>query len=110
LSLRSRRRSREEDQSPKCVEVRSTEESKGLQDEYFRSIEANDVVGVKALLDAGITIECRNAQSNTGLIVAAMNGFYEIVRCVLTAGAAGHVNHSNDDGFTALQYAAKLGD
>jgi len=110
LRVRTRSRCREESQSLKCVEVRSTEVSKELQDEYFRAIEANDVVGVKALLDIGIKIECRNAQSNTGLIVAAMNGFYEIVSCVLTSGAAGHVNSSNDDGFTALQYAAKLGD
>jgi len=110
MRVQSRRRSSEESQSPKCAEFRSTEESQLLQDEYFRAIEANDVVGVKALLDFGITIECRNAQSNTGLIVAAMNGFYEILSCVLTEGAAGHVNCSNDDGFTALQYSAKLGD
>jgi len=109
LRVGSRRRSRGESQSPLSVKVQSTENSQLLQDEYFRTIEANDVVGVKALLDVGITIECRNAQSNTGLIVATMNGFWEIV-CVLTAWAAGHVNCSNDDGFTALQYAAKLGD
>jgi len=106
-TVRSRSR---ESQPRKCVEVRFTEELRVLQDEYFKAIEANDVVRVKLIIDAGVTIECRNAQSNTGLMVAAKNGFYKIVRCVLSAGAAGHVNRSNDDGFTALQYAAKLGD
>jgi len=106
-TVRSRSR---ESQSRKCVEVRFTEASQGQQDEYFTAIEANDVVRVKLLIDAGVTIECRNAQSNTGLMVAAKNGFFEVVRCVISAGAAGHVNRSNDDGFTALQYAAKLGD
>merc|ERR1719419_1061830 len=43
-TVRSRSR---ESQSRKCREVQFTEESQGLQDEYFRAIEANDVVRVK---------------------------------------------------------------
>jgi len=110
LRAQSRIRSREETESPKCVEVRLADESQGVEDEYFRAIEANDVTRIKSLLDLGIPIECRNAQSNTGLILAAMKGYYDTVNCLLSAGASGHVNLSNDDGFTALQYAAKLGD
>lgn len=102
----SKRRSRETE-SPK---FRFTDESQGPEDQYFRSIELNDVAGVQSMLDVGVPIECRNGQSNTGLILAAMNGLCEIVSCFLSAGAAGQVNLSNDDGFTALQYAAKLGD
>jgi ankyrin repeat protein len=107
---KSRRRSRDGTESPKLRSFPLPGESQGVENEYFRSIEANDVARVKSLLDLGVTMECRNAQSNTGLILAAMKGFCEIVNCFLNAGAAGHVNLSNDDGFTALQYAAKLGD
>jgi len=109
LRSQSRRRPRETTESPKCGSGRFTGESQGPEEQYFRSIEANDVAGVQSLLDLGVPIECRNAQSNTGLILAAMNGFCEIVKCFMRAGAAGQVNLSNDDGFTALQYAAKSG-
>jgi len=110
LRAKYQRRTTVDPDSSKCVEVQVIGESQELENEYFRAIEGNDVAKVKSLLDLGITVECRNAQSNTGLIVAATNGFYDIVSCILSAGAAGHVNLSNDDGFTALQYASKLGD
>jgi len=110
LRAQYQRRTKVDPDSLKGVEVQVTGESQGLENEYFRAIEGNDVAKVKSLLDLGITVECRNAQSNTGLIVAATNGFYDIVSCILSAGAAGHVNLSNDDGFSALQYASKLGD
>jgi len=108
--IKSRQRTRVDQHSQKCAEQRVTVESRGLEAEYFRAIEGNDRSKVKSLLDLGIKVECRNAESNTGLIVAATSGFYDIVSCILNVGAAGHVNLSNDDGFTALQYAAKLGD
>jgi len=110
LRAKYQRRTKVDPDSSKCVEVQETGESQGLEIEYFRAVEGNEVAKVKSLLDLGITVECRNAQSNTGLIVAAMNGFYDMVSYLLSAGVAGHVNLSNDDGFTALQYASKNGD
>merc|ERR1719204_2149031 len=80
-----------------------------IEVKYFRSLETNDLPGVKAALDLGVMVETRNAQSDTGLILATMNGYLEIVKCLLEVGSTGHVNLANNDGFTALQWAAKTG-
>jgi len=80
-----------------------------LKDQYFRSIERNDLQAMKSALDLGVKVESRNEQNNTGLILASMNGCLEIVKYLLEVGSTGHVNLANEDGFTALHWAAKNG-
>jgi len=80
-----------------------------LKDDYFRSIKRNDFRAMKSALDLGVKVESRNEQSNTGLILASMNGCLKIVKFLLEVGCTGHVNLANEDGFTALQWAAKNG-
>lgn len=89
--------------------IHSPHDRAAIEVNYFRSLERNDLPGVKSALDLGVMVETRNAQSDTGLILAAMNGYLEIVKCLLEVGSTGHVNLANDDGFTALQWAAKNG-
>jgi len=81
-----------------------------LAEQWFKSIENNNVHAVKSLMDLGVRIACRDSGKNTGLILAAKNGFSEIVDYLLSAGAAGIVNLANKDGFTALQLSSKRGD
>ncbi len=58
---------------------------------------------VKALIEAGVSVEHRDGDKNTPLMTAAMNGYDRILLVLLEAGA--QVNCVNENGASALMLA-----
>lgn len=73
----------------------------------FQAAGAGDILGMRALLDAGRAIEMQNADGETPLLYAVRLGSVEGARFLLARGA--NPNIFNRQGFTPLHFAAFLG-
>eukprot|EP00123_Amoebidium_parasiticum_P020567 comp5257_c0_seq1/m.1292 comp5257_c0_seq1/g.1292 ORF comp5257_c0_seq1/g.1292 comp5257_c0_seq1/m.1292 type:complete len:173 (-) comp5257_c0_seq1:49-567(-) len=64
---------------------------------------------VKAYLDRGIPMDCRDGNGNTALHMAAANGHAEVVQLLLTKCTRDDVNATNEPKNTPLHWAALNG-
>jgi ankyrin repeat protein len=79
----------------------------GAQDaseKLYSAIRANDLPGLKALLDQGVSADTAGARDVTPLMAAAEAGSAEAMKLLLDRGAA--VNAQNGFGSTALMWSA----
>ena len=75
----------------------------------FSAIEARDLAGVRAALDAGANTEARNETTVTPVMVAIINNSFDIARELLARGA--DINAAlADEGTTALMLAVSMDD
>lgn len=77
------------------------------QESFIEAIKKNDIIIVKALIDAGADINARNRTGLTPLHVAALTGQKAAVELLIDKGA--NINAKNENGVTPLQMAALQG-
>ncbi|WP_240633435.1 ankyrin repeat domain-containing protein [Paenibacillus montanisoli] len=58
-----------------------------VKEKYFTAIENGDTVTVKNLVESGIDINLRNANYETGIILATSRNNFEMVKLLVTLGA-----------------------
>lgn len=74
----------------------------------MRAVFNNNVSEVRTLIEAGAYVDAASTRyGTTVLMMAAMNGYNEVVLELLSSGAL--VNATNKSGYTALHLAAKNG-
>lgn len=73
--------------------------------EYQDDVIKGDYEGVKTLLEKGVKVDDRDPGQNTALILAAENGYLQIVQLLLAHGADIHAK--NIRGETPLSAAAR---
>jgi ankyrin repeat protein len=81
-----------------------TASAQDAAEKMYAAIRANDVAGLKALLDQGVSADAAGARGVTPLMVAAEVGSVEVMKLLLDRGAA--VNAQNGYGSTALMWSA----
>lgn len=74
----------------------------------MRAARAGDVAGVRALIDAGATVDAEDSRGNTALRYAVEHGGVEVVRLLLREPAKAGVNSTTVLGETPLMAAAEM--
>lgn len=71
--------------------------------EWESAIRQGDVEAVRRMLHGGIDVNARDDHGQTGLMIAACQGWREVVRTLLEAGAA--LDHTAKYGLSAVMLA-----
>lgn len=74
---------------------------------WFAAVEAEDVRALVRMMDAGMDVDCRDAEGWTAAMCAAHGGRLEVLTMLLGAGA--DVEARDSDGWTAVMGAAQTG-
>jgi ankyrin repeat protein len=85
-----------------CTDI-SDQEKKKFNEQFLKTVEANDLKAVSELIDSGkIDINTVDKYGNTALIFAMWNNNLEMMRKLLDSKI--DINHQDDLGMTPLRY------
>ena len=77
-------------------------------DTFLTAVERNHIQFIPTWLNTfGVDVNCVNANGDSGLIIAARNGFFDMVKLLVRNKA--NINQANNKGETALFAAAQAG-
>jgi uncharacterized protein len=91
-----------------CVAIGFSGVFAGSYDDFFRAVEVNDGVAIRALVQRGFDANSRDPKGQTGLILALRGGAFDAADALLKAPNV-DVNALNDAGESALMMAALKG-
>lgn len=88
-----------------ATEVKNPAAKESREDKLINAVKANNLKNVEAFIAEGASLEARDSNDMTALMIAADKGFADISRVLIDAGA--HVNAKNKFNWTPLFWAAQ---